>query len=945
MHADPEFSRRLAWRRVRRLAGGPDIWSGRAGPASHHWRASRVRPRARALDRREDRAAECEDPRRAPGRRALQRPRRALHAEGGLAPRARRLHPRGAGPAADGGLPSQPRPGLPAARGSRAGRGRIRDLQEPRHERRPRRMAPDRARARARRRPGRRAGGVRRGPRGARPPAGGRGHAAGRGQGARPAGGRQGRGTAAIAGVVSARGPGVSPHGGGRRSAGGGGRHRGRGDRTQPGGDVSRERQDPRGVGLAGRGRRALRQDLRTGPGTGRPAAAPGGRAPRGRQRGRRAGGGGPRAAEAPGRHRHLDRQRQDRRAGGRAGRCRHRLSPRLRDRSRHARPEHGHRQPLHEARPLGGGPGIPGAGHRRPEHATRGGLQLRGQPDAGEEVPGGAAVVAARGARAARLRAGLGGARPGPARQRSVRRGHRALPEGAGTRAGRARGLQPGRGRLARRTPGRRPDGLRAGRGPGSRLRRSLVQLRPRAHEGRAQRGRARGPHDGADAGARELPDLPEPGRGALQAEALPGGHRQVQPRARAEGDGRGVRQHGPRLPGSRQQGAGADAVQGSQGAAGRAMTTAGVRQPILSSAGALLVALLLLTPVAGAAGAAPPLAQHPSQLAPLTPASTFPRFTADQLAAAGFPDHLHACRQPSWQPLVDASGTTYGPYSLARGAEIQPRSGLVIAPGAIGYRGIHLVHEPQFAATLVLPFVELLDWARRDLPPLLGHDRADTLRVRDPGTLEAYVAATGQNFWRLHAWRDGECVIEPAATLASRTLDAHAAFAVVAEWLLDDAAGAGNAFPAWFRAGLGSYFAEYGVHLVNYAAEFRAAGLPVVLAAARTDSLLAAPPAADPELDRHLYRTASYSAFVMVWRLVEDHGGPTPLRAWSARPPAAPRPTPPAAPPTAWTWADSPPQSTRRPARNPSATPCSRARPTCRRPAGAAPERHQRR
>jgi hypothetical protein len=308
--------------------------------------------------------------------------------------------------------------------------------------------------------------------------------------------------------------------------------------------------------------------------------------------------------------------------------------------------------------------------------------------------------------------------------------------------------------------------------------------------------------------------------------------------------------------------------------------MTAAGARQRILATAGALLGALLLLTPIAGAAGAAPPLAQHPSQLATLTPASTFPRFTPAQLVAAGFPDHLHACRQPSWEPLVDASGTTYGPNTLARGAEILPRGDLVIAPGAIGYRGIHLVHEPQFAATVVLPFVELLDWARRDLPPLLGHDRADTLRVRDPGTLEAYTAATGQSFWRLHAWRDGECVIEPAVTLASRTLDAHAAFAIVAEWLLDDAAGVGNGFPAWFRAGLGSYFAEYGVHLVNYAAEFRAAGLPVVLAAARTDSLLAAPPLADPELDRRLYRTASYSAFLMVWELVEHRGGLTALQ-----------------------------------------------------------------
>jgi hypothetical protein len=290
--------------------------------------------------------------------------------------------------------------------------------------------------------------------------------------------------------------------------------------------------------------------------------------------------------------------------------------------------------------------------------------------------------------------------------------------------------------------------------------------------------------------------------------------------------------------------------------------MTTAHGWPRHLSAAGALVMTLLCLTSLAEAGGAAAPLAQHPSQLGPLTATSTFPRFTPAELAAAGFPDNLHACRLPSWQPLMDRAGLTYGPYSLARGTGILPRAGLVIAPGSIAYRGVRIVHPTDLAAPVVLPMVELLDWARRDLPPLLGHDRVDTLRVRDPGSLDAYTAETGQGHWRLHAWRGDECVIEPAATLAARTLDAHAAFAIVAEWLLDGAAGGTAAFPAWFRAGLGSYLAQYGVHLVNYVAEFRAAGQPVVLAAAATDSLLAARPDADPQADRRLYRTASYLA-----------------------------------------------------------------------------------
>jgi hypothetical protein len=275
----------------------------------------------------------------------------------------------------------------------------------------------------------------------------------------------------------------------------------------------------------------------------------------------------------------------------------------------------------------------------------------------------------------------------------------------------------------------------------------------------------------------------------------------------------------------------------------------------------------------ILAAAAVAVPL-DHPSQLAPLVPTSTFPRFTAAELAAAGFPDHRHVQYWPGTPPLVDDAGETYGAFTLARGTEVIPRRGLDLEPGEIRYRGIDLVHGVRVPETAVLPFVELTDWARRELPPLLGHDRSDTLRLRNSEDLDTYTALTGQKFWRLYGWRDGVCVIEPAPTLAARTLEAHAAFALVTEWLLDDTPTPG-AYPAWFRGGLASYLAEYGVHLVNYVAQFRSEGRPVVLTAAVTDSILAAPPAADEETDRRSYRTASYSAFLMVWELVENRGG----------------------------------------------------------------------
>jgi hypothetical protein len=284
-------------------------------------------------------------------------------------------------------------------------------------------------------------------------------------------------------------------------------------------------------------------------------------------------------------------------------------------------------------------------------------------------------------------------------------------------------------------------------------------------------------------------------------------------------------------------------------------------------------LLLLSALAMLATTAAAAP--VDHPSQLAPLTVTSTFPRFTPEELASAGFPDRMHIPYWPGWQTLTDAAGETYGPFTLSRGTLLLPRPGLDVRPGEIRYRGIKLIHDPQVPTTALLPFVELTDWARRELPPLICHDRTDTLRLLNPDSLDAYVALTGQKFWRLHAWRNGECVIEPAHTLAARTLDAHAAFALVTEWLLDDADGDVVPFPAWFRDGLASYFSEYGVHLVNYVAEFRAAGQPVMFAPARTDSVLSAPAGPDDDLDRRLYRTAGYSAFLMVWELIEHRGG----------------------------------------------------------------------
>jgi hypothetical protein len=282
------------------------------------------------------------------------------------------------------------------------------------------------------------------------------------------------------------------------------------------------------------------------------------------------------------------------------------------------------------------------------------------------------------------------------------------------------------------------------------------------------------------------------------------------------------------------------------------------------------VLVAAVL---VAAASGA--PVAQelHPAELAPLTPESDFPRFTPEELAAAGYPDHLHVWSYPGFEPFTDAEGETYGPFSLSRGTKVIPREGLETAPGHIRYRGIHLIHNPEFQPFQVMPMVEQLDWARRHVAWLIGHDRDDTLTVVNPDDLEEYRERTGYAFHRLYRYDPQEIVIEAAFVLFARGLVSHAAHHLVATWLLDDLAGE-TTLPAWLDRGLASYLAEDGTHFLNYLAMYRP-NRSVIMDPRRAEEVLAGPPDPDDETDKVQFRMAGYAAFLMAWELVEHRGG----------------------------------------------------------------------
>lgn len=290
------------------------------------------------------------------------------------------------------------------------------------------------------------------------------------------------------------------------------------------------------------------------------------------------------------------------------------------------------------------------------------------------------------------------------------------------------------------------------------------------------------------------------------------------------------------------------------------------------------LLAAVALGAALAGAAQAGGmPGQTHPSEQPALTPETTFPRCSPAELAAGGFPDHLHAHWWPGWQVLRDDQGVTYGPGAFCDRKTPLPREGLVIADDHKAFGHFVVRHNPAYQPCDMLPLLEMLCWAGRSAEQLLGLTSPDTLTVISPDNNNIYRERTGQGMWRLYALQDDTCLIQPYGTLQARTLDGHGGFMLVHDWLLRE--NVGDRLPTWLHHGLVHYLGENGVHLVNYMVQFRE-NENLLFSPPLIDALLGGEPDPDPGRDREMYRRASYSAFLMAWRLVEENGGLTALR-----------------------------------------------------------------
>jgi len=294
------------------------------------------------------------------------------------------------------------------------------------------------------------------------------------------------------------------------------------------------------------------------------------------------------------------------------------------------------------------------------------------------------------------------------------------------------------------------------------------------------------------------------------------------------------------------------------------------------------LVLAVASLASSRGPANPPPPawtpvdttIAGHPFLLPTLSEAEFFPRFSPEQLAWNGYPDHQHAYFWPGWTVPVDEDGVEYGFGSLCSGIVSRDRSDLEVEPGRLVLRSFEMESDAEAAPCYVAPFLGLCEMAERDVQAVLGFSPIGRLRILSPDDFSSYSALTGQGAWRMFRLSGDEAVVQPVGILARRTLIGHVAWDLVARWTITSHTG--DALPAWLADGTSSWLSELGVHFCNYMAMVRDTGEPILLSPEQIESDLIAPVLDDPGADMIQWRRARYNAFLMVWRLVEHHGGP---------------------------------------------------------------------
>ena len=104
-------------------------------------------------------------------------------------------------------------------------------------------------------------------------------------------------------------------------------------------------------------------------------------------------------------------------------------------------------------------------------------------------------------------------------------------------------------------------------------------------------------------------------------------------------------------------------------------------------------------------------------------------------------------------------------------------------------------LRHNPATRPATCCPSWNCWTWAAPVPANLLGLTAQRHPDGHQPGQHCQLPRDHRAGLWRLYALRDDSCVIEPFGTLQARTLDGHAAFMLVTDWLLRENLPAGPA------------------------------------------------------------------------------------------------------------------------------------------------------
>lgn len=257
---------------------------------------------------------------------------------------------------------------------------------------------------------------------------------------------------------------------------------------------------------------------------------------------------------------------------------------------------------------------------------------------------------------------------------------------------------------------------------------------------------------------------------------------------------------------------------------------------------------------------------ASNPASKAPAPGRGLHWTWSEQQLAELGYPGYRDEYSSAQWGVLYDDEGVAYGPKSFFEGRTRLEHPYLTVNDEFVQSRWVRIYRSECCSEPLLGHFLEIMDLAWKDVGERIGYTPEVMLSVYTPAEVEDYKRVAGVDVWVTHLVSGPNILMQPVDVLFRRTLAGHAAYAAVAQSLLD--LQTHGRIPMWLREGISSYLAQEGFEHLSFVAEFRAVDHPVLMTPAQVEANVY------PLLDRRDGRIARYNAFLMVWHLSETYG-----------------------------------------------------------------------